>query len=1280
MPSRRSQILILVLRSVASSLFCFSLLWTGDAFAQQPFEILFNGKDLTGWAGNKDLWTVEQGAIVGQTTKDNPTARNTFLILQTSPIADFDFRCKVRFTGNNSGVQYRSKVIDQDKFVMHGNQADLHPKQEYFGMLYGEGIRGIVATRGQTVEVSPEGNKNVTEQVDHASELTGDQWNDLRIVAVGNRLIHIVNGETTVDITDNDTKSNPSGALGLQLHAGAPMKVEFRNLLLKRMNATDGKRLIASLKPSEKPSKSSTNTESKSDSSRLKNGKWIVSKPVAQWIWADTSTTDQTIWFRHSFQLGSVPKVAPLYTTCDNEMRLWINGKEVGKSGAWEKPIQQDVAKFLNQGKNVIAIQGKNHGGIAGLTFKLYCEQKDQSPRIVTTSEKTWKMNPKTSNGWNQIDFDDSKWQWAKKVGKLGDAPWRVPQYAGRSGGENKRLDAKNIIVPAGFIVDHVYTVPQDQGSWVSLTTDPQGRIYACDQGRAGLYRITLTNQTASGTETKATGSDSKVEKIEKVSVGSLEKLSGAQGMLWAFDSLWFHRNGGHLYRLTDSNGDDQLDTMKEIPSTTGGGEHGNHALILTPDKTGIYMNSGNHSKLADHVASRVQSWDEDLLLPRMSDSNGHANGVMAPGGWVTWLDPKTETQTVHAIGFRNQYDIALNRFGDMFTYDADMEYDMGSPWYRPTRICHVVSGADFGWRHGSGKWPSYYEDSLPAVVDIGPGSPTGVVNGGGTKFPTRYQAATFALDWTFGTIYAIHMKPDGASYSGEAEPFVYSSPLPVTDAIVGHDGALYFAVGGRGTQSAMFRVRYIGDESTEPPAEIADELSQEEQTAATMRQKRHQLEAFHGIKNNKAIAACWPMLTHSDRFLRHAARVGIESQPVEQWANRVFTETQPQAKITGAVALARMGNESHRAPLLEMLGRLNTATLDRGQLLGMLRAYSLTMIRLGSMTPEERQQAVAKLDALFPHSNADVNTELIRVLTYLQSKTVASKAMDLIANRKAPQIPEWSTLASRNKNYGGTVERMLANHPPTQELAYAFILRNLRRGWTDETRRQYFSFINEAAKAAGGASYAKYLTRMREEALATCSDDERSALVDLTNEDFNPVPDFPIIKPAGPGKKWSVDEALQVVKRKSNFEKGRSLFHGASCAQCHRVRGIGGNVGPDLTAIPSRFDQKYVVETIIHPSKHISDQYASSKILLEDGRAFNGLVVEQDNGMVAIYPDQVGAEPVIVSKDGIDEMKPSTVSQMPEKLLDGMNAEELNDLMGYLMAGGNPNNKRFKK
>ena len=237
---------------------------------------------------------------------------------------------------------------------------------------------------------------------------------------------------------------------------------------------------------------------------------------------------------------------------------------------------------------------------------------------------------------------------------------------------------------------------------------------------------------------------------------------------------------------------------MTKLKGLHGGGDHGPHALRLSPDGKQIYLLAGNHSfppfdVKADppqcmggvrtsqrHASvppgnqSRLSpNWDEDLLLPRQWDAGGHAVGILAPGGWVAATDPDGEHWEILTIGFRNAYDMAMNADGELMTYDADMEWDMGMPWYRPTRILHAVSGADFGWRSGTGKWPAYRVDSLPEVVDMGPGSPVGVEFGYGRKFPAKYQRALFTLDWSYGTIYALHLKPQGASYIASREEFL---------------------------------------------------------------------------------------------------------------------------------------------------------------------------------------------------------------------------------------------------------------------------------------------------------------------------------------------------------------------------------------------------------------------------------------------------------------------------------------------------------------------------
>lgn len=207
-----------------------------------------------------------------------------------------------------------------------------------------------------------------------------------------------------------------------------------------------------------------------------------------------------------------------------------------------------------------------------------------------------------------------------------------------------------------------------------------------------------------------------------------------------------------------------------------------------------------------------------------------------------------------------DQFDIAFNREGELFTYDADMEWDIDDPWYRPTRVNHVISGAEFGWRNGAGKWRDYYFDSFGSVLDIGTGSPSGIAFGYGTKFPTRYQEALFIADWSFGKLYALHLSPDGGSYAADLEEFISGQPFPITDVVINEeDGALYIiSVGGRRTQSGVYRVTDTGDESIDP--------AKPDHEALASRQLRRRLESYHGNQNPSFLDAAWPHLGSADR------------------------------------------------------------------------------------------------------------------------------------------------------------------------------------------------------------------------------------------------------------------------------------------------------------------------------------------------------------------------------------------------------------------------------
>jgi hypothetical protein len=237
---------------IAVSLHCIGVSFSQDArktqndsSQDQGFTEIFNGKDLTGWKGHASLWSVEDQAITGTTTEESPLKSNTFLIWTGGSLADFTLELEYRLLpesqekpGGNSGIQYRSKVLDEEKFIVGGYQADIDLDLTYSGINYEERGRGILAQRGQRVTINQDGTKQV-ESIGEASELgkkirRGD-WNQYRIEAHGSHLRHFINGSLMSETVDGQTdKSSAEGVLALQIHTGPPMKVQFRKIRLKR--------------------------------------------------------------------------------------------------------------------------------------------------------------------------------------------------------------------------------------------------------------------------------------------------------------------------------------------------------------------------------------------------------------------------------------------------------------------------------------------------------------------------------------------------------------------------------------------------------------------------------------------------------------------------------------------------------------------------------------------------------------------------------------------------------------------------------------------------------------------------------------------------------------------------------------------------------------------------------------------------------------------------------------------------------------------------------------
>jgi len=832
--------------------------------------------------------------------------------------------------------------------------------------------------------------------------------------------------------------------------------------------------------------------------------------------------------------------------------------------------------------------------------------------------------------------------------------------------------DPAALKIAPGFKVELIYTVPKpQQGSWVSLTQDHKGRLIVCDQG-GGLFRVTLP----------AAGSTDE-PKVEPLPMPGNKPEGGAHGLLYAFDSLYVmvnEKGDKGLWRVRDTDGDDVYDKSEFIVKCNGGGEHGTHGLALSPDGKSIYFANGNHTKLPERLAyARPLAIGEDHITTRLWDANGHARGILAPGGYVCKTDPEGKRVELIGGGFRNQYDIAFDANGELFTYDSDMEWDLGSPWYMPTRINHVVSGGDYGWRSGAGRWPSYYADSLPETVDIGPGSPTGTVFGTGAKFPAKYQRALFALDWTYATIWAIHFTPDGASFKAEKEDFLGGRGFSVTDAVIHKaDGALYVTIGGRGNQSGLYRVTYTGTESTAPAAPVAV-------TAET--KLRQGLETLHAEGTGpEAVAKAWPYLGHKDRFVRWAARVAIEHQPAAQWAEKALAEKDPQAAVEALMALARLGDKALQPKLIERLGQFEFAKLSPDLRLALVRVWQLTFTRMGRPAPEVCAQVAAKLDPLFPTADPHANRELVALLSYLGSPTIVAKTVPMLATAKDADITIASEeLLERNKGYGGAVAGMHSSRPNRQAIAYVYALREARAGWTPELRKAFFGWFPTTNPWRGGNSFKKFLNNIRNEALANVVPDasERPALEAIAKS-APPAPPANIVPPKGPGKNYSTAEVVALAAgglKGRNFEQGKAMYASTLCVNCHKMKGDGGNVGPDLTGAGQRYTLTDLMDNIIEPSKVISDQYGTDQIELKDGGTIVGRVTVEENGKLFVMTSALAPDALTtLDSANVKRRSPFNVSMMPAGLINGLNKDELLDLIAYIQATGNPADKAFQK
>jgi putative membrane-bound dehydrogenase-like protein len=871
---------------------------------------------------------------------------------------------------------------------------------------------------------------------------------------------------------------------------------------------------------------------------------------VASWIWFDEANPAEsapggTRFFRKTFDVRKPTNVV-LDITADDEYQVFLNGDQVAAGRDSAQIDRHDVTSRIRPGRNVLAVSVVNHSGPAGLLARCLVFTPGHAQAAIRTDD-SWRVSDNEVALWNSFDFDDSGWAAARELGGYGIPPWGETKW---SGGEF----SDRFHVPAGFRVQE-FAAHAATGPVVRITFDEQGRMLA---GRDGGPILLLKDTDRDG-------------HAESVSVYA-DQVRYCQGLVVVDGSLYavgLSEKKEGLFRLRDSDGDDRIDRVEPLDVVSrhqGSDEHGPHQVLLGPDGW-LYWSVGNFATptseiRGDSPANRL--YEGSLLEPRYESISGHAAGVKAPGGSIYRWDPQKATVQWERVGcgLRNNYDMAFNRAGDLFVFDSDMEPDEGMPWYRPVRGCHIVPGADFGWCSGSSKWPSYYLDSLPAAVETGRGSPTGVAFYQHNAFPEEYDDVLFVGDWSRGAIHQVRFRRAGASWRGSSEVFMTGRPLNVTDVKVGPDGALYFACGGRGSEGGIFRVVWEGKPSLRVPhgklpKDVVDALRQPQPNtswarAENLRRRReaavkwdaglkqvalqsrfetkmrrraldlmHQygptpttdllirlasdgdseirsqairLMAFqddHACRSSviqalgdpaahvrreacetiTRMASATPiidseadqllaLLADDDRWVRFAARRGLQEVPVELWRDAAFAISDLRAASSGFVAL--LNTDPDQSLLDRLLDRqidlilASGSDADADALLDLIRTIGLCVLSARRIDAEADRRLRTRLLDLFPSDDWRINREVARLLAYFQEPRAVPKFM----------------------------ERLAVETKPVEQVHLVVCSRYIDQGWSHRHRRQLLSWLERCrtGQAAGhdapGYAYLDNLAR----------------------------------------------------------------------------------------------------------------------------------------------------------------------------------------------------------
>lgn len=798
---------------------------------------------------------------------------------------------------------------------------------------------------------------------------------------------------------------------------------------------------------------------------------------------------------------------------------------------------------------------------------------------------------------------------------------------------DRQATPASSIRVREGFKVELLRSAQEGEGSWISMTLDNKGRVIVGLDAQ-GLGRLTIDEQASTVA----------FEKLEQT-----EAFRHVRGVLYAHESLYVGATDSQaIFRLQDLDGDDRFESHKllqRLPYQSRYG-HGMNQLVLGSDQM-VYAVVGNDVVFPEAMAedSPYRNPRNDWLLP-----NPHDAGQDDRVGYIARLDPEGQRWTVVAGGFRNQVDIAFNREGEMFTWDADMEWDVGLPWYRPTRLNHVISGGEYGWRWGTGKRPAWFPDTLPSTLDTGLASPTGIVFGDASNWPERYRRALFMADWQFGRVLMVELVPRGASYDASSDWFLEGAPLNVCDMVFGRDGALYLITGGRGSQSGLYRVTWEGDSASGgalpvSSAPVAGVVTDDLLTAEQSRETRRRLEMYHRRADNDALNFIWSQLGSSDDWIRFAARVALENQPLETWRDRIANSNGTLETWTALMALSRVGEVSDQPLIISNLLEGDWSRSRPQEWLLPLRTLQISLIRQGVPEVSVVRKLLNRLDPLFPQDSFPVNWLLQELLVKLGSPGVLERSLELMDKASTQE----------------------------EQIQYAKTLTHVETDWDVPSAKRIISWLAANRRMVGGKLVDVTWRQLRADFENRFGERLRTDLVtDLSSLDSPLMGESAFGQSPRPFvKKWAMadlaDEVRLLRPEDHSIEAGYRALSAASCLRCHRLGERGSPTGPDLTHVGKRFDGRALLESVLEPSRQIDPKYAHSSFLLSDGRVVTGRTVGVSSTQLTIETDPFGGRTQTVDREAIESSMLGSRSPMPEGLLDTLTKDEVLDLLALL-------------